>query len=522
MYARWSQNIYRICFNANNGTGEMEEQCIEKNTQAKISVNQFIRDGYKFVGWNTEIDGSGQAYMDEEEIKPTENITLYAQWEEEIAIDMNVNTKYLSLGTNINIKAESVEGIKEVILKIKDKNTNIVLYNNKDIKQVEKTISLKEIKDKIKPLTFNNQYELELEVVSNTNKTVNKTVPIIDNTVSDVNDLKIFRNIVNSGNTMKENIIYQLCDIDLEGSTSNQWIPIGNFEADTNTTRYFEGTYDGGSNGINNIYIDKQDKHQGFFGINKGTIRNVGTKTGTIRVSNDSGAVVGLNYGLVTRCYNNVDVYANGSTVGGVVGRDQSGGRISECYNSGNLSGELMVDYTEVCGVCGYAELGSFIEKCYNTGNISAYGVGQNTRVGGISTGEARVESCYNTGNLTIESERGWPVSAGIWCQSSNACKIYNCYNTGKTTINTTKTAQLRNAGIIGYRVASTVIENCYWLSTASPEAIANSSSVSDKEVIEVESEDDMKKIASMLGDDYTEDKNVINNGFPILKWQEK
>ena len=41
----------------------------------------FTRDGYDFIGWNTSADGTGTMYENGATITVTENITLYAQWD---------------------------------------------------------------------------------------------------------------------------------------------------------------------------------------------------------------------------------------------------------------------------------------------------------------------------------------------------------------------------------------------------------------------------------------------------------
>lgn len=54
----------------------MEKNELEENVSDKI----FSREHYIFGGWNTEIDGSGIAYMPGSQIRPTSNLILYAQW----------------------------------------------------------------------------------------------------------------------------------------------------------------------------------------------------------------------------------------------------------------------------------------------------------------------------------------------------------------------------------------------------------------------------------------------------------
>lgn len=68
--------------------------------QTKLSKNQYSRIGYKFVGWNTKADGSGDSFTDEQEIlnltdKNKGVIVLYAQWQlctNQLIIDANGGT----------------------------------------------------------------------------------------------------------------------------------------------------------------------------------------------------------------------------------------------------------------------------------------------------------------------------------------------------------------------------------------------------------------------------------------------
>lgn len=78
---------YIISFDANGGTGEIADQkATITNSQvvpANLTKNTFKRVGYKFAGWNTEADGSGDAYADQAGI-PEVPVTLYAQWVKDI------------------------------------------------------------------------------------------------------------------------------------------------------------------------------------------------------------------------------------------------------------------------------------------------------------------------------------------------------------------------------------------------------------------------------------------------------
>lgn len=84
---KWEKNPYVVKFNANGGKGKMNDQEITSDSNVSINDNSFTKDDCHFVGWNTEKDGSGKSYSDKEIInniaEPDEDITLYAQWEDD-------------------------------------------------------------------------------------------------------------------------------------------------------------------------------------------------------------------------------------------------------------------------------------------------------------------------------------------------------------------------------------------------------------------------------------------------------
>ena len=94
--ARYKENTaYTVNYNKNDSTatGTMESSLIYAESAGKLRPNSFEKEGYKFVGWNTKPDGSGNSYNDKDEM-PTEflvenedgtsssltNVVLYAQW----------------------------------------------------------------------------------------------------------------------------------------------------------------------------------------------------------------------------------------------------------------------------------------------------------------------------------------------------------------------------------------------------------------------------------------------------------
>lgn len=71
---------YTVTLDANNGTGARNTINIVNGSSDVLPTNVFKRASYKFVGWNTQSDGTGTAYADEATISPMSDVTLYAQW----------------------------------------------------------------------------------------------------------------------------------------------------------------------------------------------------------------------------------------------------------------------------------------------------------------------------------------------------------------------------------------------------------------------------------------------------------
>ncbi len=81
--AMW-QTGYTVVYNANGGTGLMNNQPCTTGQTYVTTANQFVREGYKFAGWNTEANGTGTAYAVGQSFTNLAvngaTATLYAQW----------------------------------------------------------------------------------------------------------------------------------------------------------------------------------------------------------------------------------------------------------------------------------------------------------------------------------------------------------------------------------------------------------------------------------------------------------
>lgn len=84
-YAQWKPNDYSVYFDANRGSGSMPLQSFTYDESQQLAANQFTREGYTFLGWNTSSWGDKISYADGEAVsnltsKADAKITLYAQW----------------------------------------------------------------------------------------------------------------------------------------------------------------------------------------------------------------------------------------------------------------------------------------------------------------------------------------------------------------------------------------------------------------------------------------------------------
>jgi uncharacterized repeat protein (TIGR02543 family) len=119
LYAQWEEAPhYSVHFDANGGTGTMEDQQLYVGEAQNLSSSQFTKEDYLFGSWNTSPDGTGTKYYDEEEVlnlSTTNNdvVTLYAQYvksefDYEGEISFDGIDDYLDTGINI-LSRENVD-----------------------------------------------------------------------------------------------------------------------------------------------------------------------------------------------------------------------------------------------------------------------------------------------------------------------------------------------------------------------------------------------------------------------------
>ena len=267
---------------------------------------------------------------------------------------------------------------------------------------------------------------------------------------------------------MLENTLIKLTD-DIDLSEEETWTPIGTVE------HPFNGVFNGNGHKIKNLklgtvgeaYKGLSDRYYiGLFGTNEGIIKNIGIESGSIEGTLDFTYVVGMiagrASGLIEGCYNECNMeYESVYSFGGIVGCEDSSGKITRCFNKGMLkfgSEDNISDCKYVGGIAGYAggdELDE-ISECYNLGNITSYQhKTSNTEVGGVcGVGNIYMDSCYNMGdvkifNSKVDDNHSWPACGGLVGQlddARNKSVVKNCYNVGNVSVDTVENnTQYRN-----------------------------------------------------------------------------
>ncbi|MBO5478437.1 MAG: hypothetical protein J6A04_01785 [Clostridia bacterium] len=150
----------------------------------------------------------------------------------------------------------------------------------------------------------------------------------------------------------------------------------------------------------------------------------------------------------------------------------------------------------------------SEIINCYAKGNISASLAGG---INGFSQKGAKITNSYHIGNV-IGNAESYPIAGGI--VGRNYEMVENCYHVGNIDINTGE----RKGGIIGFNVDGDA-KNCYYLQSSTVTGGIQLSDIEGK--AEGKTQEQLKLLAGTLGSAFKTDTNNINDGYPILTWQE-
>ena len=330
-----------------------------------------------------------------------------------------------------------------------------------------------------------------------------------------------------------------IADIDLYGA---DWAPLGESGSP------FKGIFDGQGHIIRNMTIrinSNETIYAGLFGIASGSsIKNLGMVESTISVTSTDaifvGGIVGSG-GKIYNCFNSGNINANTNDVvfaGGISGYGSNS--ISYCFNTGDIRAfsDKSNNMTFFAGIAGNYE--GDIEYCYNTGKIEAYassGTAFLTGAGGIignaivATNQT-VTDCYNIGDIHTESwsQSNGAFSGGIVGYSADTYNAKNCYNIGNISnrMGNISTNPERYCGAIiggssatltGYGNASNlIIENCHYLNNVS--RVCGGSGFTQTNA-NSHTAPGMRTQSSFIGFDFDTIWNIssgVNNGYPYLR----
>jgi filamentous hemagglutinin family protein len=222
----------------------------------------------------------------------------------------------------------------------------------------------------------------------------------------------------------------------------------------------FTGNFNGLGNTIANLTItDNADANVGLFGVNNGTISNIGVVGGSVTSTISSiarvGGLVGTNNGVVIDAYATGPVTGVDADAGGLVGTNT--GTIADSYATGAVSagtgyggglagtsvpgGSNIISSSYATGAVSGLEAGGLvggtysatISDSYATGAVSA--VGFNSEAGGL-VGESLLGSitdAYATGAVSSQSPTIYPPGGLIGGPTSTSVSFgyYDANTTG-------------------------------------------------------------------------------------------
>ena len=182
--------------------------------------------------------------------------------------------------------------------------------------------------------------------------------------ISTVDQLKAFRDAVNSGNTYVGKTVKLTDDLDLSGESN--WTPIGNLVAYPNQS--FNGTFDGDGHSISNVTVnDNTPNHAvaGLFGsVVNGTIKNLTVKNVDLTSTHYAGGIVAYtsNGPTIENCKviggaikSTPEIvngsYDNGDKIGGIMGYATAGSTINNCW----VEGVTLSAYRDLGGIVGFS-----------------------------------------------------------------------------------------------------------------------------------------------------------------------
>ena len=455
------EGVYTVIFDKNGGDTEANPQ--SKTVEPpETSIDELpeapTREGYKFLGWNTQADGSGTPFTANTLVR--ENLTVYAQWENlnisilpsTATLTPIVDGAYNEHSTRFRVVVSGFDNAADA-----SKATLSITHINGLSFEVERNpegntqnfeVSVEYNGQAAFPEGFATVSLSLLNISGYAAESKNTRIYIRDGQAAGpsraipVNQANIgaFNRYANTaaGLTRHYRLTENISLAEPAQPTESNWTAIGTYEAP------FVGSLNGENHELLRLRIRASGSgNQGLFGrIGEGaTLENIRLTEASVNGSSSVGGLVGSNnQGTVQNCYATGSVNG-GAWVGGLVGLNYSG-NVQNSYAMGSVNGS---DYY-VGGLVGN-NTGGTVQNCYATGNVTgSYNVGG---LVGLNYG-GTVQNSYATGSVTSESYVGGLVG---W---NNVGTVQNSYATGSVTGSGTNVG-----GLVGWNDGGTV-QNSY------------------------------------------------------------
>ena len=243
--------------------------------------------------------------------------------------------------------------------------------------------------------------------------------------INTAEELAYFAKTVNEGQPYNGLYIVLKNDLDLN---NQEWTPIGN------SRNPFKGNFDGDNHTVTGMQISNSSKdYVGLFGectkhnINS-AIKNITVRNSDICGKSHVGAIVGWAYEInIENCRSIANKINGERRVGGICGYfgGNPGGKVSQCYNSSEVSGKRSAG-----GIAGMGDRCT-AENCLNTGEIKVTTTQYESTGGGIfgffddSIASASITACVNLGKVSGGESFGGIVGSTA---SESTGHISNCY----------------------------------------------------------------------------------------------
>lgn len=213
----------------------------------------------------------------------------------------------------------------------------------------------------------------------------------------------------------------------------------------------------------------------GLVGYNTGSIKDsysTGDALATGSGADDVGGLVGVNYETEASI---VGSYSTGNAtgrnnIGGLVGRNDRGAKISTSFASGNATSDMSAG-----GLVGVNSVNSTISQCYSTGDAFAATQAAGGLVGN-TTQRAVVRDSYSTGDATAPNAVG-----GLAGMAFMNAEIVNSYSLGKVI------GAKNDGGLIGETPTDPQIVNSYWNTNTSGMGHSNGGEPKSTEALQQE-----------------------------------